>query len=516
VGANRRHVPVHSTALHLLVVLLVIVASTGTAFAGGNKGRLSPPSAVAANAISDEAARVSWNGFTNDAVASYLASAKKKDTEAPSVAIASPANGADLANPVTLRGTADDNKSIATVEVSLDGGDFQRAEGTSSWTFSVAPAVGSHRVAVRATDSYGSISPVVASAFAVISTPAETSANSASSFTGDAIAPTAYTSGYCTDGFAVLGASGSPLSLPVCTSRSLGRTDTSVTRAVIVIHGDSRNATGNYKYVVDAASATGHLGDTIVVAPQFMTSADLNAYPVRPGTLHWSDNGWKIGDQSLTTPELRPEAVSSFTAVDQLIVSLSNRDRFPNLRDIVVVGHSAGGQFTNRYAAGTTVEQQLGTNGTRYHYVVANPSSYLYFSAERPTAGSTTTFASLSSTAVSACSNYNTYRYGLKNLNEYMGARGAAAIDRQYGTSDVTLLLGALDTDTRDPSLDSSCAGEWQGPERLSRGSAYHNYLALHYGNSVYEKHHKVIVADVGHSAGGMLKSIDARPSLFG
>ena len=48
---------------------------------------------------------------------------------------------------------------------------------------------------------------------------------------------------------------------------------------------------------------------------------------------------------------------------------------FPNLKTVVVVGHSAGGQFVNRYAAGGAgCPNPL----VEVRYVIMNPSSYLY------------------------------------------------------------------------------------------------------------------------------------------
>ena len=57
--------------------------------------------------------------------------------------------------------------------------------------------------------------------------------------------------------------------------------------------------------------------------------------------------------------------------MDSLISHLLSN--FSNLQDIVLVGNSAGGQFVNRYAAGSDQE-----GGGMIRYVVSAPSSYLY------------------------------------------------------------------------------------------------------------------------------------------
>jgi hypothetical protein len=46
--------------------------------------------------------------------------------------------------------------------------------------------------------------------------------------------------------------------------------------------------------------------------------------------------------------------VSSFEAIDQVVQWFANQTNFPNLKQIVVAGHSAGAQMTHRYAVAGT------------------------------------------------------------------------------------------------------------------------------------------------------------------
>src|SRR6185295_1561420 len=76
------------------------------------------------------------------------------DTANPSVTITSPANGAFLnTGSFLISGTASDT-NLASVEVSIDGGAYALATGTSSWTFNaVGLGDGPHTIDARATDS---------------------------------------------------------------------------------------------------------------------------------------------------------------------------------------------------------------------------------------------------------------------------------------------------------------------------------------------------------------------------
>jgi len=148
--------------------------------------------------------------------------------------------------------------------------------------------------------------------------------------------------------------------------------------------GDSQHADFAHDAVAGAAAVAG-LTDVLVVAPHFLEEPELVALGDPPGVSFWGE-GWQQGNRSRSTDaHPRPVTVSSFTVVDRMLRRLANRSAFPNLERVVVAGHSAGGQFTNRFAAGSRVAPELQEAGIDVvHFVIANPSSYLYLSSERP------------------------------------------------------------------------------------------------------------------------------------
>ena len=175
--------------------------------------------------------------------------------------------------------------------------------------------------------------------------------------------------------------------LPVLQTVPIDRIDKTITRAIIVVHGNGRNPYSSFRSVFDAAQAESRNDETMILAPHFkgndyggVTSCDDDdCDSVAAGELYWATPGWKQGDHSVN-PE---SSYSSFAVVDDLIQHLSDPARLPNLKTIVLAGHSAGGQFVQRFAVGTTIDTQLRA-GLKLEFVVANPSTYLYLSAERP------------------------------------------------------------------------------------------------------------------------------------
>jgi hypothetical protein len=79
------------------------------------------------------------------------------ETVTPSVIVSSPMSGQVLtSSSPTISGTASDNVGITKVEVSVDGGAFEKASGLVRWSFAMMGlSDGSHSATVRATDAAG-------------------------------------------------------------------------------------------------------------------------------------------------------------------------------------------------------------------------------------------------------------------------------------------------------------------------------------------------------------------------
>jgi hypothetical protein len=211
--------------------------------------------------------------------------------------------------------------------------------------------------------------------------------------------------------------------------------------------------------------------------------------------------------------------------VDELVRKLNRKDVFPNLRAIVVAGHSAGGQFVNRYEMANTVHDTVDIKPT---YVVANPSSYAYFDELRPTASAFPSNvaalppgyqAPLPSNAPPAfaaysdranCTTYNTWPYGMHERNGYAAKLSEERLHKQLAARPTTYLLGELDI-LPLYGFDSSCAAMAQGGTRLARGFAYAKYVDERYG----AKHRAIEVPACGHSARCMFTSETSLLLLF-
>ena len=154
--------------------------------------------------------------------------------------------------------------------------------------------------------------------------------------------------------------------VPYISNRALTVRDTGISRAVIVIHGSGRQVEDYFDSIVDNIPSTSPGRDwrrrTIVLAPYFQEKEDAQD---RKREAWWKDD-WVSGGSS--------GGVSSYAVVDTLVARLRD-GTFPNLRWVVITGHSAGGQFVQRYAAFTDIDLRSGPNTALVKFVPSNPSS---------------------------------------------------------------------------------------------------------------------------------------------
>ncbi|MBN3753208.1 alpha/beta hydrolase [Paraburkholderia sp. Tr-20389] len=292
--------------------------------------------------------------------------------------------------------------------------------------------------------------------------------------------------------------------LPLYADRRIDAVASGVTHVFIIIHGTLRNADNYFAAGQQMLAAAGaSTKESMIVAPQFLTTRDLHTFAIHDTTLAWSEAGWKAGD-----PARRPSPVSSFAALDALLEHFDNRQLYPALSTVTVIGHSAGAQVVQRYAVAGRAEDVLTHDGIRVRYVVANPSSYVYFDDLRPTASGA--FARVDT---QACPRAVEWKYGMADAPAYVAAQDSASLEARYASRDVIYLLGMDDVDPHTHFIDRSCAAMAQGPFRLARGLAYFDYLTHRYPAGLNQR--VVKVPGLGHDGRRMLTSACGVAALF-
>jgi pimeloyl-ACP methyl ester carboxylesterase len=304
----------------------------------------------------------------------------------------------------------------------------------------------------------------------------------------------------------------------VYSSFSLDAPNPAVTRALILIHGVGRNADHYFETATAAAFLAGALENTVVIAPHLIAANDTP----QANEVKWpnSGNSWRAGGISTTHP-----GVSAFDFADDIIRLVANKRNFPNLTQVVIAGHSAGGQFVGRYEMSNKIDP---LPGVKISYVVANPSSYSWPAAVRPLATGDADRAKAAVEAlgpngmkvnsdftygipdVARVPTYNDWPFGLAKRSGYTADMSDTQLKKNLATRTTTYLFGQVDI-LPLANFDSSAVAMTQGPTRRARGEAFVKFIS----DSLGAKPKAMIVSECGHNDRCIFTTKDVLPVIF-
>jgi len=300
-----------------------------------------------------------------------------------------------------------------------------------------------------------------------------------------------------------LESAGAAYPFAVYSNIDLRRPDPGIRRAVVFVHGVQRDADRYFGVGLGLLQAARlDASSTVLLVPHFLTASD----PSPDGRIPlWRGGNWMQCQESRGK-----EAINSCGVLDDIARYLSADKRFPVLKEIVFIGHSAGGQLMQRYAVLNNSEEALREAGIRVRYVVSSPSSYLYLDANRPEGEDFKPVNSI------LCPGYNNFRYGLGNMVPYGQGLDGEQLFKRYAAREVLYLVGAQDNDPAYESLDKSCGAAMQGTDRLNRHRNYLRYeqfLARKWSTPVARA--VMVVPDAGHEAADIFESREVAAKIF-
>jgi hypothetical protein len=290
-----------------------------------------------------------------------------------------------------------------------------------------------------------------------------------------------------------------------------------IKRAVVIIHGLNQDP-GTYmanmlsalSQVPSPQSNDINTDSVAIVAPFFANGNNKGSgYPwvngLKPNqgsitnALVWKGSQWSAG--SYNQYPWQNTNTSSYDCLDQIIQYFDNATVFPNMNQIVLAGHSLGGQTTQRYAA---IGKQLGTRSP-VSYWVANPDSFVWFSTSRPL-------------STASCSIYDVYREGYTNFTQYpmtygvnLVNSGRANILANYDSKAINYARG-----TQDLGDDAStCAAETTGSNRNERFFNFIKAFPVSCLDPTGRNCDTVDLIPAGHDSGAMMASTAGQARLF-
>ncbi|KAL9931241.1 hypothetical protein V8E36_009918 [Tilletia maclaganii] len=304
----------------------------------------------------------------------------------------------------------------------------------------------------------------------------------------------------------------------------------SVKRVVIQIHGQGRDAWNAWSNAANARSQVARqsshfsVKDVLVVAPVFFNGLDKHMYrwSGKGSTgqlLVWKGNVW--GEGGANQYPHRETDVSSFEALDAMLLYYSDRDNFPHVDSIVVSGHSLGGQFVHRYA---TLSNLPLSSPVKLSFIISNPSTLLYLDTDRPRHKDSddSDDHKKKNKHHHHAEGFNEYKYGLErvqfHLGEYYrrvvahGGGGRALWHRFVREREVHYVNGAADRGVGDERP----AAFAQGKDRVDRFKNYIVWASTDDRGDAWPRAHTVDwVHGVAHDERAILASEPGRKWMF-
>lgn len=290
---------------------------------------------------------------------------------------------------------------------------------------------------------------------------------------------------------------GDTYSFPVYANHDLNGDLSAVRQVVVIVHGLQRDAQNYFSTAENLLRLSGrNPSEVLLIAPKYLVTSDTaSRYDGMP---KWGTRDWAAGLDATAFGF----PLSAFAVIDDILALVTDRARLPALGTIIVAGHSAGGQLVQRYAVLNRIDEEIRSSGRELRYIVANPSSYLYFNDLRPAARG---FAPYDA---ALCPEYDHYRYGLQAMIPYGAGMDGTTLFRRYARRAVTYLLGTADNNPDHRVLDRSCPAMAQGSTRLERGRAFLRYERFLAGKTARGHHLAYEVNDVGHDQSRMFGSV--------
>ena len=252
-----------------------------------------------------------------------------------------------------------------------------------------------------------------------------------------------------------------------------------VKRAIIVFPGKPRDswryANLVYNTLAYAISQpdTYHInpGEVIILSPAVLNEDDKNTGGAEDNWVVYQRSNWEMGGISHAPP--MNSSVTFYSVLDKMIGQLNNRTLYPNLNQVVVAGHSLGGQASLRY--GMTRKQRHYDSNVRFW--VGNPGSYTWLTTGIETKPNP---SPITQNQEDCSGTVDKWPYGFGNrsaLTKYARTRifeDVPAAINLFRWRTVHYAFGLLD----NGGGDTHCEAQYQGYNHLQRGSNFVMSLA--------------------------------------
>ena len=301
--------------------------------------------------------------------------------------------------------------------------------------------------------------------------------------------------------------------VPYASSQPIDQHSTKIDRIIVGIHASGYDAIKCLSSLSHAASKIrGARETTLIVTPQFF-SVDAIQQRIPNGMLAWRVSPYRGSSLASIGPENEKFTFSAYHVMNQLLSHVANLERFPNLKHVVICGHSAGGQMAQRYAITSLFRAPKGVS---VRFVASGASSYAYLDAKRPRqSGSKVLFEKLPDELRAKYPKYNDWGFGLDERYQAFRRAQTDYLRNRYAKRRVLYLCGSEDNDPNDSTLSKTPGAMLQGRNRLERMRFFALHLVDVYGQDIEATHAFGIARGVKHNGFDAYASTEGLKFLF-
>ncbi len=326
-----------------------------------------------------------------------------------------------------------------------------------------------------------------------------------------------------------------PFVIPFFSSAPITEAQPGIMTLLIMVPDRDREAARAFAFARSAADEAEarhpewNAPSTFLFAPQFLLTNDVaehaNEWPDRGAALlAWANDGWAYGADSVTLADksswLTKRGISSFAAMDYLLLILARPRIFPDLRRIIIAGTGMGGDFVQRYAVLGVTPDILAEENIEVRFVVSQARSYAYLDKARaptaPVENDDNPLPPLSETAPPACPALNIWPFGLDRLPPYGQRQGDSQVRLRYGGRHIYYMVGEGATLPLPDMTPQACALNAQGPNTKERAMRFYERIQQFYGAEASASQKLNLVPRVNEDGLSLWRSPCGQAVLFG
>ncbi len=285
--------------------------------------------------------------------------------------------------------------------------------------------------------------------------------------------------------------------VPYASNHPIDKPNHEIKRLIVGIHSSGFDAIKCQRALgMAAGKVPGATGTTLILTPQFF-GVDSIKQRIPDGMLAWRVLPYYGSSLACIGPRKEELVLSAHDVLNQILSTVVDHERFPNLKTVVVCGHSAGGQMAQRYAITSKFRPP---RGVEIRFVASGASSYAYLDSGRPRQGKPVNFGPLEGELLKKFPAYNKWPYGLDDRYRAFRRAQSDYLRDRYATRRVLYLCGSKDNDPNDRSMSTAYGAMLGGRNRLERMKLFYLHLIDVYGEDIRKTHTTGVASGVNHN----------------